>query len=287
MRLCIAVILSIVLFSCSSPRYVNSPAAYNATFFKERGDFKVAASGSINPGRIVQDIDGADSDGERNYSTGLDGQVAYALTNNFMVTLGGLYRNETDRFDEDELNSGNTESKVKYKRYMVDAGVGFYLPMGRSKRHYFNIIAGAGFGNSRHTDYGIPDSRIRNYEADVAKFYLQPAFNFSFSEQFRMSLSPKLSGFTFSNITTNYDPSEESMLNLDGVRGRTMMVFEPSLFFQVGFKNADWIKLDIGMNFSTPPFYLNVNDDGGPDLYSRGFLLSLGTSFYPFANRNK
>lgn len=204
-----------------------------------------------------------------------------------MVTLGGLYRNETDRFDEDELNSGNTESKVKYKRYMVDAGVGFYLPMGRSKRHYFNIIAGAGFGNSRHTDYGIPDSRIRNYEADVAKFYLQPAFNLSFSEQFRMSLSPKLSGFTFSNITTNYDPAEESMLNLDGVRGRTMMVFEPSLFFQVGFKNADWIKLDIGMNFSTPPFYLNVNDDGGPDLYSRGFLLSLGTSFYPFANRNK
>lgn len=285
MRLTIVIIMSIFLFACNSPRYVNSPAAYNATFFKERGDFKVAASGSINPARVVQNADG--SEGERNYATGADGQVAYALTNNFMVTVGGMYRNETDRFDEDELNSGNSESKVKYKRYMVDAGVGFYLPMGRSKRHYFNIIAGAGFGNSRHTDYGIPDSRIRNYEADVTKFYLQPAFNFSFTEQFRMSLSPKLSGFTFSNITTNYTQGEESTLNLDGVRGRTMMVFEPSLFFQVGFRNADWIKLDIGMNFSTPPFYLNVNDEGGPDLYSRGFLFSLGTSFYPFAGRNK
>jgi hypothetical protein len=287
MKLLIALILTVVLFSCSSPRYVNSPAAYNATFFKEQGDLKVSASGSINPTRIGQNIDGADSDGERNYATGLDGQVAYAITKNFLITAGGMYRNETDRFDEDELNSSNTESKVKYKRYMVDAGVGFYLPMGRSKRHYFNIIAGAGFGKSRHTDYGIPDSRIRNYEADVAKFYLQPAFNFSFSEQFRMSLSPKISGFTFNNIKTNYDPAEESTLELDGVRGRTMMVFEPSLFFQVGFKNADWIKLDIGMNFSTPPFYLNVNDDGGPNLYSRGFLFSLGTSFYPFAGRNK
>lgn len=285
MKLFSAFVLSLFLFACSSPRYVNSPAAYNATFFKQQGDLKVSASGSINPGGLLQDVDG--EDGSRNRSAGFDGQVAYAITKNLLVTAGGMYRDERDKFDEDELNSSNMESKVRYKRYLLDAGIGFYLPMGRSKRHFFNIVAGAGFGNARHTDFGIPDTRLRNYEADVVKYYLQPSFNFSFSEQFRMSISPKLSGFNFKNIKTDYSLGEEQTLNLDGVRDRTMVAFEPSLFFQIGFKNADWLKLDLGMNFSTPPFYLNVSDEGGPDLYSRGFLFSLGTSFYPFAGRNK
>lgn len=286
MKFIVALLLSVVLFSCSSPRFVNSPTAYNASFFKEKGDFKIAASGSMNLNRMVEE-DGDGSHRER--SGGADFQAAYAITNHFLVTAGGLFRKETDKFDWDELLSSNTENKVKYERFLVDIGLGYYTAMGRGSRHFFNLTGGLGIGKATHTDWGIPDTRTRTYDVNVLKYYIQPAFNLGFSETFKMSVSPKISALNFGNIKSSYTSHEEQLLGLDHMKGNTFVLFEPSILFQVGFRNAEWIKLDIGLNFATNPngkLFGDVDSEDG-NLHSRNFLVSVGTSFYPFANKNR
>ncbi len=286
MKIIIAFLISVVLFSCTSPRFVNSPTAYNANFFKEKGDFKISASGSMNLNRVVEE---ESDDNHRERSFGADFQAAYAVTDHFLVTAGGLFRKETDKFYWDDLISSNTENKVRYNRYLLDIGLGYYTAMGRSKKHFFNLTGGLGFGKASHTDNGFPDLRSRTYDVNVLKYYLQPAFNFGFSESFKMSIAPKISALNFNNIKSTYLPGEGEMLGLNNVRGNTFIMFEPSVLFQVGFKNAEWIKIDIGLNFSTNPTnrLFNDIDSEGENLHSRNFLFSLGTSFYPFAGRNR
>lgn len=286
MKCIIAIMISVVLFSCNSPRFINSPTAYNANFFKEKGDFKVAASGSFNSNRIVKE---ESDDNHKERSVGADFQAAYAVTDHFLVSAGGLFRKETDKFYWDELLSSNSENKVKYDRYLLDIGLGYYTAMGRSKRHFFNLTGGLGFGKASHTDIGFPDERKRTYDVNVLKYYVQPAFNFSFFKLFKMSIAPKISALNFSNIKSTYLPGEEEKLVLNNVKGNTFLLFEPSFLFQVGFKNAEWIKLDIGLNFASDPSnsLFNDIDNEVENLQSRNFLLSIGTSFYPFAGRNR
>ena len=280
-------ILSISFFACTNPRYINSPAVHNAAFFKQQGDFKFSAAGAANPTTIFSSV--SNDDESLDHSTGFDGQAAVAVTNHFMLMASANYRDEKDRFNDDDISDTKRKTDVRYNRHEFDFGAGFYTAMGRSEKVYFNAVAGVGIGKMSSTDKVDPAdaSRYRRYAANTMKYFLHPSFNFFFNDYFRMSVAPRFSLLQLNNIHTNYTDEEETILGYKEVRNKTFGLFEPAILLETGFKNNDWLKLDMGFNFSSDPFTSsNSGHDSYPDakiykVQSRNFLMSLGLSFYP------
>ena len=284
----LASVVAIAFCSCSNPRYINSPSAYNASFFRQRGDMKFSASASVNPSTFDKNFSAEDDDVDNTF--GFDGQAGFALSDHFLIEVGGMHRTETDHFSDDDLTTNDVAMKVGYKRSMFNLGLGYYTPMGRSGKNYFNLILEGAVGKVTSNDDSDPysDTRHRTYEANPFKLTLKPGFNFFANEVFRMSVAPRFSMLKLNNIKTNYSATEEETLGYNRARSNVMTFFEPAIHLQAGPRNADWLKFDLGFNFSTNPL-TGDNNNGGPplvtesyDLYSRSFLLTFGLSFYPF-----
>ncbi|MBZ4189650.1 hypothetical protein [Niabella beijingensis] len=290
------VALAVIFFlaSCSStnPRYINSPAVHNASFFRQKGDLKLSGAFAANPDNLFSSLDLDSNDNSSSRSLGFDIQAAYAITDHFLIQASGLRRFEKDLFDNDDLMDVNSDSKITYTRSMIDIGAGFYTAMGGSGKVYFNGVLGAGFGSSKSTDTGIPTERRRHIDFDFIKYRLTPSFNFFFTENARLSVAPQFSILTANSFRTNYSEEEQSRLGYNSIKNRGRLFFEPSMLFQAGFPKLPWMKFDVGAHFATNPLAASSNDDNPPTVYenrevrSRRFLLSLGLSFYPFEGRS-
>lgn len=279
----------LVLASCSStnPRYVSAPSVPNAVFFREQGDLKFSIAGAAAPGSIekynYQDKNEPNSQ-PRKSVYGMDGQAAFAVTNNFLIAVDGFYRTEKDRYNRDDLNAANDRSTLDYDRRMINGALGFYAPLGFSQKTYFNFLGGIGLGKVRVEDKGFLANTLKNtrhYNADLFKINLAPSFNFFFTEYFRMALTPRFSFLKYNNISTNYSRDELEKVQFDALDGHYLPLFEPSIALQAGFPGADWLKLDLGFHFSSNP------DIGAYNLRSRNFLTSLGFSIQPFDYRHR
>lgn len=287
-------LFSIVLATaCANPRYIHSPSVHNASFLRQQGDFKISAAGAGNPTKIFSRIDSDDNDESLGHSAGFDGQVAVAVTHHFMLTASGNYRDEIDHFKNDDLSNIERKTDVRYSRHGFYFGAGFFTPMGRSEKVYFNGVVGVGFGKMSSTDFVNPAdaARFRRYEANTLKYFFHPSFNFFFNEYMRMSVAPRFSLLRLNNIHTSYTDEEEVILGYKDTRNTTFGLFEPSVLLQAGFKNNDWLKLDFGFNFASDPFISKKSGSGDhPDVdtynvQSRNFLMSIGISVYPVRKR--
>ncbi|GAB3414731.1 hypothetical protein [Niabella aquatica] len=282
-------LLSISFFACTNPRYINSPSVHNAAFLRQQGDFKFSAAGAANPVAMLNKVDDASDNETLDHSYGFDGQAAVAVTNHFMLTASAMVRNEKDKYNEDDLSNADGNTLVSYKRSMIDIGAGFYSAMGAGKKAYFNGVAGVGFGKMSSADNAAPYNveRHRHYEANTVKYFFHPSFNFFFNDYLRMSVAPRFSLLKLNNIKTSYSEDEELKLGYYYARSKTFGLFEPAVLLQAGFKNNDWLKLDMGFNFSSDPFTSGTPDKYGNrnvdhyNVQSRNFLFSLGLSFYP------
>lgn len=287
---CGLVLFAMSLFSCSNPRYINTPAVHNAAFFKQQGDFKLSVAGSGDITSIIEEDD------NQKGGWGFDGQAAVAVTNHFMISVGGMHRTERDKYRDDDLFDNNSRDiKVDYTRTMFDVGIGFYTPMSQSNKVFFNGIFGVGFGKMKSKDNAIPFDGLRSryFDANIRKYNIHPSFNFFFSDYFRMSVAPRFSFLRLDNVETSYSQAEQDILGYSDVRDQTFGVFEPAILLQAGFRNNDWLKLDFGFNFATDPFttksgeYSNRTYAETYNVQSRNFLVSLGLSFYPMGSRSR
>lgn len=290
---CYGALLMAALGACTNPRYIHSPSVHNAAFLRQQGDFKLTVAGAGNPGKIFSSA--TNEDESLDHSAGFDGQAAVALSDHFMLTASGMYRGEKDKYNDDDLRNTDQHALVRYDRHAFDIGAGFFTPMGQSRRVYFNGVLGVGFGkmSSRDVVDPVDPDRSRHYEANTLKYFIHPAFNLFFNDYLRMSVAPRFSLLKLNNIQTNYTIEEERILGYDDARRNTFGLFEPAILLQAGFKNNDWLKLDMGFNFSTDPFTTKSNgsdDVPNPEVrtynvQSRNFLFSLGLSFYPQRRR--
>jgi hypothetical protein len=171
---------------------------------------------------------------------------------------------------------------------MFTAGLGYYTAMGRRNRNYFNLIAEAGIGKFSSTDDASPyiTTRHRSYDANLLKLSFKPAFNFFFNEVFRMSVAPRFSFLKVDKNTTTYSAEEETLLGYSSAKNKFLPLIEPSIQLQFGPKSADWLKFDLGFNFSTNPLKGESDNETtivvqSYDLYSRDFLFTFGISVYP------
>lgn len=284
----IAAVVLLLSGACANPRYINSPSVHNAAFLRQKGDFKLSATGAANVFSLLNKLGEDANDESLDHSYGLDGQAAVALTDHFLITGSGMMRNERDLYTEDDISDVDRHTVVKYKRSMFDVGAGFYGPMGQSKKVYFNGVLGVGFGKMSSMDDASPfdNERHRTFDANTMKYFLHPSFNFFFNDYVRMSVAPRFSILKLNNITTNYLEEEQTILGYTDAKNRTFGLFEPSVLLQTGFRNNDWLKLDFGFNFATKPFTSKLKNDTYPDVdtynvKSRNFMFSIGFSVYP------
>lgn len=276
-------IILLALFSCGSTtprnmRYINSPAGFSPTFFKNKGDAKFSAEYANTP-KLYNNDDGR----PQNKSQGINVQGAYAFTDHFMMTLGAYHRSETDYYNDNDITLQKTPSHINYKRNIIDAGFGYYTTLTPTERSYFNAIAGFNVGGFKSVVVDEVTNTSYYFNARANNFYFMPGINFFFTPYFRMSLSSRLSFLKYTNIQTNYSESKVKHVQYDFLYKKTFTFLEPSIAFQFGLKKANWLKFDLGTNFSSQPNLYREHSivDDSHNLQSRTLLLNFGISVYP------
>ena len=247
-------ISSLGLFSCRTPRYVNAPAAVNAPDLQKAGDNKLGAYYSSNFGNKKLD-DGF----TQNKSKGYDLQAAYAITNHWALQASYFKRNEKS---ENEVNRGSLfYSSLLYNRKSADAGIGYFTKLGNSSRNFFQVFAGGGTGKYEIKDISERDSISYNlfHTADVNKFYIQPAFIFSF-DNVSMGLVSRFSFVNYKKVETNYSEAQQLSFNLDGLEKRTLSFWEPAFVINAGMNSLPALRFEFqfGANFSFDNTYYDV-----------------------------
>ena len=261
----IAVTIIFIAVSCNTPRYIYSPSAHNVPVLTKKGDSKIGAVYSTNfTGEEKRD--GALID---NRSRGYDLHGAAAITDHFAVQASHFYRWEKSSGGKDSLT-------VRYKRNLTEIGLGYYLPVNDKKNVIFQFFGGAGFGKFSFTDNS--KSGYNFHEADITKIYLQPAFLFRSKGSFTSSISLRASIINYSNIKTNYTPTQLSDFNLDNLTNRAKIFFEPAFTGSFGFKNVPGLRFELqgGLSFLMARNYVDYRFFN----FSAGTWVDIGSLFH-------
>jgi hypothetical protein len=264
--LLILLIATLTFFACRTPRFVYSPSVPNQPIFKEEGDSKFAGYYSI-PTHNTSPSEGY----------GCDVQAAYAVTDHWAVTANFFKRKEKDEYliDDGSSNPYFESSVVRYTRNLLELGGGYYTPLDRFDRFFFNFYTGFGFGKFSFDDRGVDKDRLfytRNHKANVFKWYLQPGFSLTTYRYFTLSMLARFSFVRYSNVTTNYNNEELEYFFLKGVRNKTLSFFEPTFQMHFAIPGWEWLKLESGMTLSGITNQGTLAD-------SRLFCFSFGASF--------
>lgn len=236
LQYCVVISL-IILSACESARYAYSPSAHNVPVLTQKGDGKIGAAYSTNPRTDETYND------RRIYShtNGFDAQGAYALSDNWALQASYFQRWE-------RTTGGPDSATVKYKRNLAELGGGYYFAMNKRKTAFFQVFGGAGLGKFSFTDHSIYGDYF--HQADILKFYVQPAFVFRCKGSFSTSIALRGSVVKFNSIKTNYNPNELSDYQLNNLDYRAKFFFEPAFVSSFGFKNVPGLRFEFQGSFS-------------------------------------
>ena len=230
--------ITLISASCNTPRHIYSPAAHNVPVLTKKGDSKIGAVYSTNAvgNESVNDVK------IDNRSRGYDLHGAVAITNNFAIQAGHVYRWEKTEGGPDSIT-------IKYKRNLTELGLGYYLPANDKKNTFFQVFAGVGIGQFSFTDV----DKTGNYyhQANITKIYLQPAILFKSKGSFTTSVAVRFSGIGYSKIKTNYSASQLDDYHLEDLTGRMKWFFEPATVSSFGFKGLPGLRFEVqgGLSF--------------------------------------
>lgn len=246
MRLIITVFTVLLFASCSSPRFASSPTAHNVPVLTKQQDSKLSFNYSTNA-----DARKSDDRYNRNKANGFDIQGAYAITNHIGVQASYFSRGERTYAKNDNYFDS---SVVKYKRNLFEFGAGYFAPIDKTDKMFFQVFAGVGFGKFNFTDNGKDKSQLlysRFHNADITKFYLEPAVTYkSASEVFAASLSTRFSVIKFRKVQTNYSTQERDHFNLDSIGRFSSIFFEPAFINSYGFNQLPGLRLEYQIGLS-------------------------------------
>lgn len=242
MRLVYFLVMGSLLFmSCSTPRYMYSPSAHNVPVLVKKGDSKLSAMYSTNLSQKTTDNEGSHESKNR----GFDLQGAVAVTDNFAIQANYFSRRESNNGNEDD---GRPDSSfLNYKRNLTEIGVGYFKPLNSRNLVLFQVFGGIGKGRFSFTDNGKDinyNSYTKNHQADITKFYIQPAMIFRTRGSFAGSISTRLSIIKYSNIKTDYSASELTDYNLDSLSNGARTFWEPAITNSFGFKKLPGIRIE-------------------------------------------
>ncbi len=229
---CCIIFAALAMTGCYTPRYVYSPSAHNVPLLAKKGDSKIGINYSSNlPGTRT-----IDDQVFRGRSNGIDLQGAYAISKKFAL--------QANYFSRTEKNGGNYSTTldsavIRYRRKLTELGAGYYTKLNPESNLIFQLFAGIGFGNFTFTDNGKDPNQVsysRFHRAGIAKFYIQPAFQYQNNKRIAAALSSRFSVINFSNIETDYTAQEQANFELDRISSSPVVFWEPAFINTFGFK---------------------------------------------------
>jgi hypothetical protein len=236
-----------ILSSCYTPRFAYSPTAHNVPVLTERNDSKLAFNYSTNA-----DSRSSDDKYSRNRANGYDVQGAYAITSH--VGLQGSYFSRYEKTISNASNDNYFDSSViSYNRHLFEFGAGYFTPIDTRQKIFFQVFGGVGFGKFDFTDNGKDINQNiyhRFHNADITKFYLEPAIIFRNTEVFAASLSTRFSLVNFRNIQTNYIQPEKEHFKLDSLDRYSSIFFEPAFVNSYGFNKLPGLRIEYQLGLS-------------------------------------
>lgn len=269
MRLFFLAVVAVFFASCDTPRYAYSPSAHNVPLLAKQGDSKISANYSTNA-----DMQESDNNYTRNRSNGYDLQGAVAVTDH--IAVQGSY---FSRREKSYGNSYNADTAtVRYKRSLFEFGAGYFTPIDKKQRVFFQVFGGVGFGKLGITDIGTDFAGTafsRFYNSDIRKYYLEPAIIFRNKEVFAASLSTRFSVIGFKNVSTNYSLEEKQNYRLDSLNRFSTVFFEPAFVNSYGFNKLPGFRLEyqLGLSLALDPEAIM---DYRPFNFSIGLLFDIG-----------
>ena len=223
------VVISAMLCSCYSPRYVYSPSTQNIPLLNKKNDLEFSAfyAGSLNAFK-----------GKGNYNRGFDIQSAWAVSNHFALMV-----NESARWEKNGANDTffySDSSSLSYKRNFTEFGFGYFSLMHHNAKMKIQLFGGAAFGGSKISDdyfsNGIQTDKYHN--SKVIKIFVQPALIYSPTKNFSGALTSRFTEVIFAHINTNYTLSELDNYILDSLNTSPVYFWEPAVSYTFGFKRV-------------------------------------------------
>jgi hypothetical protein len=156
-------------------------------------------------------------------TSGFDGQVAYAVTENFGLMANGSYSNRTD---------SSYGTKDYHYHDFIEIGAGYLVPFGKSNK--FEIFGGGGMGNV--DSYYSNSIYVGRADAKVTRFFVQPCIGSS-NDVFDGGFAPRVVFVKLDNpkISSSYNNYKTFL--------------EPTFTAKVGWK---YIKMVFQIGFSIP-----------------------------------
>ena len=220
-------ILSFLFLSTLSCTRVYLPNAAQTVFYDNEGDASIAAFTGTN---------------------GFDGQISYAVTDDWFVGIAGSFMNA-------DSNKEDATDFIRHSYY--EGGFGYYSKFG--SRGKYNIQGGIGRGNietisvySFFGDHAVPGTGVYH------KYFLQNTIGFSTS-------AIDLGG----NVRFNYVDFQHLRIYDEIFRHQKDYFIEPTFFLRAGWKNFrynmqcslifglkrdrpfdyDWLRINMGLSY--------------------------------------
>ena len=231
------IILLILLSSCYSPRYVYSPVTQNIPLLSKKKDLKLGAyaAGGLGSNDLRAYKDGS--------NFGFDIHGAYAFTNHVAVMINFYNRWERNGSDND-IVAGDSII-IKYRRNLVEAGIGYFSSLGQNTAfQFFSGVSSGKFYINESPALGRTSSG-RFHFSKVVKIFIQPAIISGMHQNFTAAFSSRFSMVNYSAVQTDYSPSELHDYFLSDLSSSPVFFWEPAMDYSFGFKKIPHIKLEV------------------------------------------
>jgi len=233
--------------SCS--RYYYQPNAVNAPMLKEKGDMKVALSGTASSD---------DLNGSYTKSSVINIQTAYSPIK-YMGVMAN-YTNYKHDFEAEDFAKGDVDAHAS----LFEVGVGGYYPI---------FLKENGFGLVADTYVGFGGGKLKSdVDMNFNRLFIQPGISLTFP-YFDIGLATRISGIKYNSFNSNgMSPEYISNQGLNNITDKRYYFFEPALTLRTGykfvkielqvvgsssFKNLDW---DYDDNIATLGIHFSILD---------------------------
>jgi len=229
----------LILFLTGCAHYYYAPNAANIPLFKEKNTFKGKAGFG----------------GGNNYKGG-DIQLAYSPGKKVGIMLNSFFAGKTEQVQED-FSSSSTQEESGKGGY-VEAGIGYYKPLGEKKVWIFETYGGAGVGGESHTYFDFETSKLH-----LTKYFVQPSIGYSSPrETFQIAVGSRFSALKLKIIRDNvsFDNNRESKPDLDFIGSHPLsFLWEPSIMIAAGWPNFKIYLEMTGSDNLTNPYLAQDN----------------------------
>ena len=259
MKYCFVYLVLISLCSCKAiDRKIYSPTPINCPSLKQKNDHSFSATFSL--------------------PSGFDFNGGYAITNRLAV-IGGIYlhKNKDNEEAYSIFSRYSASSSLLYRHKGFHGGAGTYFPLSKTNESFISFFGGYTKGSFQmdeklieYFEDSTTSAKKNFYKSDISRYFLQAGLGF-YEKKFELSIVTRFNYVGYSDVTTNYDSTDQYHHNLPDIAYPAF-----SQFLDLGFDSKFFLdnKRRIGLQiFASATARINRRDY---NFYHYPFRMGIG-----------